>query len=540
MGRCPLAIPLALVIALILIGDFFGLRQPATPPAIDYGIYCANILEIHESNTSGRLAVASIDSINGVKVHPFKARLHFLDEMPRITAGQTIEFGGRFKDLEPKLPIPDAIDINKTLRQKGVVVRAVIPNDSIHYVRNTRGILPALQRANAGAVSYLRSLPLSDESIEMLSAMLFGHGEYLTEESRELFSASGLSHILALSGLHVGVIATIISFLLWPLYFSRHLKTRLIISIIALWLYAGFTGFIPSVTRSVIMMTVYLVSRILQRKSISLNSLCLAAIIILVIFPSDLYSLGFQMSFAAVLGIITWFPLINRVNRRRHPLIYWLVSVPVLSVSAMIFAGIISAFHFHQYPLLFIISNIAVTPLVPLFIFSGILSLIFSISEPTNFLATAIDKIATLTGTTSFGNLTDIYPPLWYVISFCALFLILAIAIHYKKRFLTYESILLIVGINLILLFTPAIEYPRHEAYLVHDTSGDIIIERVDNECKLYSTIKAHSERMAQKEDYQLILQDFLALRNVDSIQVIPVDAVPICLNAEKSVTLHE
>ncbi len=540
MGRCPLAIPLAILVLIIIISDYSGIGHDIEPPIDKYAIYSCDIIDIHEAETSGRLATARIDSINGNKIEPFKARLHLLDETPIITAGQTIRFGGAIKTIKPKIDIPDAIDLNRDLRIRGITFRAVVPDDSIHYVDDTAGLTATLQRANAAVISHLHSLPLSDLSIEMLSAMLLGKGEYLTNDSRELFSASGLSHILALSGLHVGVIAMIISFLLWPLYFSRHVKTRLIISILTLWLYASFTGFIPSVTRAVIMTTIYLGGRILQRNTVSLNSLCLAAIVILVIQPSDLYSLGFQLSFAAVLGIILWFPLINQVNRRKHPLVYWLVSFPTLSISAMIFAGVISTFYFHQFPLMFIVANVFVAPLVPLFIISGIISLAFSISEPTNFFASCIEFIAKFVNSSPIANLTELYPPLWYVIFICILLIILALSLHYKNRFFIYESSLLIVGLNLFLIFTPPIEYPRHEAYLISEPSSSIIIERIDNECKLYSPLKALSERVAQKELYELILQDFLTLRNVDSIQVMPIDAIPICLNEEKSVTLHK
>ncbi len=540
MGRCPLAIPLAVIITIIILSDCFGLRKPQEPPLLGYQVCCANINEIYESQTAGRLAIAEIDSVNGVKVLPFKAQLHFLDETPLLTAGQSVKFGTDLSQLNPPVNIPDAVDLQANLRNIGVTARAVIDNDSVHYVHNTPGIYALLRRANAAATDFLHSLPLSNLSIEMLSAMLLGNGEYLTHDRREIFSASGLSHILALSGMHVGVIGLIISLMLWPLYFSRHLRTRLLLSIIALWVYAAFTGFIPSVTRAVIMASVYLGGRILQRRSVSLNSLCSAAILILIVSPSDLYSVGFQLSFAAVAGIIVWFPLINRVNRRNHPWLYMLISIPTLSISAMIFSGVISALHFHQFPLLFLLSNIVITPLIPLFIISGVVSMIFSVSEPTNFFASAIDHVANFTASFPFANLNNLYPPVWYVIALCSLLFILGLAIHYKHRFVIYESALLIIGITFFNIFLPKNQYPLQEAYLIEHSSGNVIIERIDNQCRLYSPLKAAAERTAQKEYYELILQDFLALRNVDSLQVIPFDTSPVCLIEGKSVTLQK
>lgn len=539
MGRSPMAIPLAILVAVILLSDFFGISKSQQLPATGYRVCCADIEEIHESQTTGRLAIAEIDSIDGVKVSPFKARLHFLDETPLVTAGQSVKFGATLSALEPPINIPDAIDLQSNLRNRGVIARVVIDNDSVHYVANTSGWFAALRRANAAATEHLHSLPLSDLSIEMLSAMLLGHGEYLTTDRRDIFSASGLSHILALSGLHVGIIAMLINFMLWPLYFSRHLRTRLLLGIIALWTYAAFTGFIPSVTRATIMASVYYGGRILQRRSISLNSLCLAAILILIVSPSDIYSVGFQLSFAAVAGIIVWFPLLNRINRRNHPRLHWLVSIPVISISAMIFSGLISAFHFHQYPLLFLISNIAITPLVPLFLISGIISILFSAPALTNNLASAIDYIANITASCPGATLSEIYPPLWYTLALCILLFISALAIHHGRRFIIYESLLLLLGVNLIYFATPAPTYPQQETYLVERPTGNVVIERIGDQCRLYSTLKALPERMAQKEFYELVLQDFLALRGIDSISVMPIESTPVCLIDGKSVTLQ-
>ncbi|MDE7387855.1 MAG: ComEC/Rec2 family competence protein, partial [Muribaculaceae bacterium] len=268
---------------------------------------------------------------------------------------------------EAETVVPDEI----TYRTRGAVAECVLSSDAIVVT----GRHPSVR---SRIIDRILSLPLSDEAGSMLCALLVGHTDLITDGRREEFSAAGLSHLLALSGLHVGVISMLISVALWPLYVGRHNRSRHIITIAALWAFAAMTEFSPSVTRAVIMASVYLVGRIIERQSVPMNSLFFAAMIILCIWPDSLFEIGFQLSFAAVAGIILFYPLINCVDRRKHPWMYMLISYPAVSLSAMVFTGPVSSFYFHSYPLYFLLANLAVSPLVPLLIAAGALAVILS------------------------------------------------------------------------------------------------------------------------------------------------------------------
>lgn len=515
MGRCPLFLPLAALIAIILIGDSTGLRRPQEPPAFGCGSYAAYILSIKDASTAGRLAVAEIDSVDGAAVSPFRTRIHFVSEFPRLHAAMRVRFNGKLRPLPGPPAVPDAVDMQANLRRLGVTASVVVPRDSVMYTAPTRSVRYLFAKASDAVLGRLMKCPLKPQTIDVLAAMLLGKSDMLTDDTRMAYSAAGLSHLLALSGMHVGIIAMIIAAALWPLYFGRHVRTRLSLTILALWLYAALTAFIPSVTRAVIMSTVFLAGRILERRTPPLNSLCLAAIVILLVTPSDLYSVGFQLSFAAVLGIILFFPLINRVDRHRHPRLYALASYPALSLSAMSLTGIVAAFHFHAFPLYFILANLLVAPLVPLLVFSGVISVMFNISGLTDRLADMIDSVARITASLPGAVIPDLYPPAWFVIVLSLLLCLLAWAISNKQRFWVLESLVLIAGVSACRLVAPRPVYPANEEYIVKEYRSTQRIVTSADSCFIYTDAILPSDRDEIRDRYTIMLRDFVARRRL-------------------------
>lgn len=518
-----MALPLAALIAIILIGSSLGWNKTEEPPIGVEARYSARLLKVREASTIGMIAIAEVDSVNFERVTPFKVRIHSLSEMPELYAGRELAFTSAPYPLYAPLDIPDARDLYASLRRQGVTASFELLADSVEYIRDSPGVMGLFLRANHEALTRLRQLPLSPLSVNMLSAMLLGDGEYLPQENRRMFSAAGLAHILALSGMHVGIIAMIISAMLWPLYLSRRMGLRVLLTVAALWAYAAFTGFPPSVVRAVIMASVYLAGRALQRRSVPLNSLCLAAMLILIVNPSELYSPGFQLSFAAVGGIIMFFPLINRVNRREHPLLWRAVSLPALSLSAMLPAGVVAAFHFHNFPLLFIPANIAVAVLLPLFVISGLVSMLFHVTGPTDWLSGAIERVAGFTASLPCASVGGLYPSGWLVIALLAALTLFAVSAHGRRRFLIVESAMLLAAVTAVGLMMPGRQYPPEEAYVLTDSRRrNHLIRREGNEFVLYSSAPAQADRLELHAMYSLMLEDFLALRGVDSLRLAP------------------
>lgn len=515
MGRCPLLIVLALQIAIILIADGAGLRQPQQPPSFGKNEYTAIIKTTREASTSGQLLIAEIDSVGGDRVRPFMSRIHFVGETPRLWAGQRIKFSSGLKPLPEVPPVPDIVDLHKNLRRVGVTSVTTLAADSIRYIASARRAKEWFAKANEALLVRLKRTPLQPQTINVLSAMMLGRGEMLPERTRADYSAAGMSHVLALSGMHVGVIAMMVAFALWPFYFGRHVRTRLVLTISALWFYAALTAFIPSVTRSVIMATVYMAGRILQRKSSPLNSLCLAAILILLVTPEDIYSAGFQLSFSAVLGIILFYPLINRVDRRQYPKLYNLMSYPALSVSAMSLAGIVSAYHFHSFPLYFLAANLIIVPVVPLLIFSGVLSMIFQCDFGADYLCGAMDRVSGVIASLPMSTLGNLYPAEWLIMVLLALSVLFACAVHARQKFVAAESLLIFTALLLCCAVMPRTVYPDSEKYTVVENRSIQTIVTDRDSCFIYTTAELPAERDEIEARYRLLLRDFAGKRNL-------------------------
>lgn len=574
MGRAPLVLPLlAIVVGILAATAFAGCSAIwAIPPLIIggiaflmkryasglYMIYGAvgfmvaiiqkpeplafygrhrlecDVLEIGEASTSGRIAVVEVTSVDSQKVSPFKMRLYTLSERPYVTSGQQIEISVKIKELQSAVDIPDIVDLAEPMRRRGVVATGTVAREDMKVIGNTPGIYACFRRVHADLVLKLMQADLSAESIDMLLPMLLGFDSNLGNERRELYSAAGLSHLLALSGMHVGIIAMLVSIALWPLYVGRHNRTRMAVTILALWCYAMLTGMSPSVTRAVIMMTVYLVGRIIERKPVSINTLCLAAIVILLVNPSDLFSVGFQMSFAAVAGIILFYPLINRLDYRRHPWLYRIASYPSLSLSAMILTGIVSAFHFHSYPLLFLFANILVVPVVPLFVSTGAVVLLSSLcgvsiswlNSATDFMASTIDWIARFTAGLPCCSVSDIYFPGWFAVSVIVALILVALGQHRCRKFTFLLGWLALAGSCGLLWAMPAKVY-GDECYVIDDYRHKHLIMKQGDRCLFFTTSIVDQEREDYRRFYSELLEEYMLLRDIDSLELAPVDALP-------------
>ena len=156
--------------------------------------------------------------------------------------------------------------------------------------------------------------------------MLLGDKSYMPDETRQIFSNAGIAHILALSGLHVGIIIVLISSILFPLGFFIPRKIIYLITIVFLWIFAFITGMSASVVRASIMATFYLSAKILERQNDSINALLGAITLILIVNPSALYDVGLQLSALTVTSIILFSEKLNFIDRYKHPRLYHIFS----------------------------------------------------------------------------------------------------------------------------------------------------------------------------------------------------------------------
>ena len=491
----------------------------------------SGIVSSIKSNDVIRTAVIDIDMVSDTSVTqnitPFKCQVSIPSLNPHFEIGNRITFLNSIETLSDTRDLPDEFDYVKYLNQQSIYTQAFVHPERIKISCNNENIIWIIKRFKSQITHWIACLPLSTESIEFLNATITGNASMISENQRLKYSTSGLAHILALSGLHVGIITFFIAFILYPLDFIGWRKIRYIITICILWGYAIMTGLSPSVTRAVIMASVFLIAHILQRHHSPFNSLCLAAIIILAVAPNSLYDIGFQLSFCAVLSILLFSDKLNIINRKNRVL-YHLMSLACVSIAAMIGTGIISAFYFHNFPIYFLFANVIISYLLPAIIIGGLVALIIFILgfEPNitckfiDFTYSLIDNITTFITNLPGANIDNLYFSGWVIIPYIATIICLYYAICNKKvkwYIITTSCIIFSIAMGYLTQSQyPTTEYfiPRNAYYtniIVRDTTSLYIISTATGG----DSIDAFNKCLDKYHDY-------IGRRNIDSIIHVP------------------
>jgi competence protein ComEC len=216
-------------------------------------------------------------------------------------------------------------------------------------------------------------------SFTVAAALMFGYKNELDRELRQSFSNIGAGHVLAISGLHFSIVFGMIYFMLSFLGNSQ--RGRLIKQVIVLpliWGFAFMTGFSPSVIRAALMMSIWGIGNLFFCKAFTLNTVAVSAFFMLLYNPLYLFDIGFQLSYMAVISIILVNPHLIKLYETRNPMIKYVWDLCCVSVSAQIGVLPVSVYYFHQLPLLFLLTNLCVIPLVTLLLFLIPFSLLFN------------------------------------------------------------------------------------------------------------------------------------------------------------------
>jgi competence protein ComEC len=225
-------------------------------------------------------------------------------------------------------------------------------------------------------VSKLAASSLRDKELSVAIALVTGYNDLLDKEQRQEYAGAGVIHILCVSGLHVGIIFILAEFAFSFLRnIGRFRFMQPVFIILTIWLYALITGFAPPVLRAAMMFTLIVIGKYTHRQSTSLNSLAIAAFILLIIDPRVLFDVGFQLSFTAVLGILLFQSPISSVFSPVNPIIKYIWDIFSISLSAQVFTGPLVVYYFHQFPVYFLLSNLIAIPLSGIIIYIGILLL---------------------------------------------------------------------------------------------------------------------------------------------------------------------
>ena len=271
---------------------------------------------------------------------------------------------------------PDEMDYARyLLHNQGVRYQQHLPAGQLKKNGHSLTVMSSLANYRRHLQQLVFDSQLSPGAQRFVVALLLGNSHLIDKATRQEFSAAGVAHVLALSGLHVGFISLIIWMLLFPLDYLRLKRVRLGITLAAIITFAVFTGLSPSVVRSTVMIGFVFASLIFSRRSVSLNALAMAALIILVFSPSSLYSVGFQLSFVTVCAVLL-FARVPAWLESRYRWVNRLTLTIMTSIVAMLATVALTAHYFHTISLTAVITNLLVLPVLPLFMVLGALFLL--------------------------------------------------------------------------------------------------------------------------------------------------------------------
>lgn len=210
-------------------------------------------------------------------------------------------------------------------------------------------------------------------------ALVLGIKDGLDNEIKSAYAASGAMHVLAVSGLHVGIVYGIILLIFKPFRKSKLYNWLLATtSLVVLWLYAMVTGFSPSVLRAVTMFSFIAVAQASGRNTNIYNTLAASAFILLLFNPYLVMSVGFQLSYVAVIGIVYFQPRIYRWFYADSYVLDKIWAITAVSLAAQLVTFPLSVLYFHQFPSFFLLSNLIVIPAAFIILCSGLSLLLFS------------------------------------------------------------------------------------------------------------------------------------------------------------------
>lgn len=294
--------------------------------------------------------------------------------------------------------IPHEFDYARFLQRRGISGTSFIPSG--YWQKTGHDSLRTFRQKAADQqekiVSLYRKLGFQGDELAILSALTVGDKDELSEEMIETYSKTGASHVLALSGLHIGFLYALLWFLTAPIWKRlRFLKLPLLtLIIILLWGFAFLTGLSPSVVRSVCMFSIPTLSHLQPEKAISANTLAATAFFMLIIHPMWLFDVGFQLSFAAVTSILMFYSKLNRLCQSRYWLIRKIWSLMSVSIAAQIGTAPLVIFYFARFSTHFLFTNLWVIPMVSLILYAAIFLLLLTPFEPLQtFMAPYIGKL---------------------------------------------------------------------------------------------------------------------------------------------------
>ena len=253
---------------------------------------------------------------------------------------------------------------------------AVLPTTNKTFFRQF------INKCRSRVLSILRTNIKGEKELGLAEALLIGYKDDLDKTLVQSYSNTGVVHVIAISGLHLGLIYWLLAWFFKPLQKRKLRWLRPIFILSGLWLFSLLAGAQPSVLRSAFMFTCIVLGDSFARKSSIYNALALSALLLLCINPYWLWDVGFQLSYSAVLSIVIFMQPIYHLFYIKNNILDYTWKLNAVTIAAQILTVPIGVYHFHQFPFTFLLTNFLAVPLSSLILLDEILLCIISFIPP--------------------------------------------------------------------------------------------------------------------------------------------------------------
>ena len=282
----------------------------------------------------------------------------------RLTVGDRLLAQAKLTPIQAPRNAMD-FDFKTYMLRKGVVRKISLDKKPFVALAPKKSLKRWAYKLQQQLIAQLKQTPLNQNNKALVMALVLGHKAELSEERLAQYQRAGAMHLLAISGLHIGIVLMLLRFFVRPLKRLRYGKVlAALIPVLLLWCFVLITGGSASVTRAVTMFTFLQLGLAMARKNAGIQAVWVSFVLLLFVNPRFMFDVGFQLSYAAVFGIVWMMPHWQRLFLKQHKSVRYLTDLFGVGVIAQLAILPLSLYYFNQFPLLFWVSNLVLVPLL--------------------------------------------------------------------------------------------------------------------------------------------------------------------------------
>lgn len=304
--------------------------------------------------------------------------LLYLPKKGNFEIGNSYYIPTNYRSISPPKN-PHQFNYRNYLKHQEILYQQNLKQNQLFLITNTPySITKTICFIRKKIRSFLNNLNLETSELSILQALIIGDRTAINQKLYQQYAAAGAIHILAVSGLHVGILLLFIRLLLLPLRHFKYGKRYILIgSVIGIWLFAIVTGLSASVVRAATMFSFVAFGLYLNRKSSLINSIFSSFLFLIILNPHYIFQVGFQLSYAAILSIALFMPEFEKMWNPKNKIINYYYQLITISICAQIGVLPLSLYYFHQFPGLFLLTNFVALQLLPILLIGGFFLLFF-------------------------------------------------------------------------------------------------------------------------------------------------------------------